>query len=167
MELSARIETLIEPVVRDLGFEIVRVQVSGQKRRHLQIMAERRPESGVGDAMTVDDCATISRAVSAILDLEDPIGGAYDLEVSSPGIDRPLVRPADFARFAGFEAKVETFRPIDGRKRFRGRLLGLDGDTVLIMIDDGPRELPYPEIQRAKLIMTDELLAASEGSRGS
>ena len=163
MDLSARIEKLIEPVVGDLGFDIVRVQVSGQKRRRLQIMAEPR----VGDAMTVDDCAAISRAVSAILDVENPIGGAYDLEVSSPGIDRPLVRPADFARFAGFEAKVETVRPIDGRKRFRGRLLGLDGDTVLIMIDDGPKELPYLEIQRAKLIMTDELLAASEESRGS
>ncbi len=163
MELSARIETLIEPAVRDLGFQIVRVQVSGQRRRHLQIMAERQ----AGDPMTVDDCAAISRAVSAILDVEDPIGGAYDLEVSSPGIDRPLVRPADFARFAGFEVKVETVRPIDGRKRFRGRLLGLDGDKVLIMIDDGPKELPYPEIQRAKLIMTDELLAWSEESRGS
>ena len=161
MDLSVRIETLIEPAVQDLGFEIVRVQVSGQKRRRLQIMAEPR----VGEAMTVDDCAAISRAVSAILDVEDPIGGAYDLEVSSPGIDRPLVHPADFARFAGFEARVETVRPIDGRKRFRGRLLGLDGDTVLIMIDDGPKELPYPEIQRAKLIMTDELLAASEESR--
>ena len=163
MELCARIETLIEPAVRDLGFEIVRVQVSGKKRRRLQIMAEPR----VGNVMTVDDCAAISRAVSAILDVEDPIAAAYDLEVSSPGIDRPLVRPADFERFAGFEAKVETVRPIDGRKRFRGRLLGLDGDMVLIMIDDGPKQLPYPEIQMAKLIMTDELLAASEESRGS
>lgn len=167
MDLSARIETLIEPTVRDLGFEIVRVQLSGLKRRRLQIMAERRPESGVGAAMTVDDCAAISRAVSAILDVEDPIAAAYDLEVSSPGIDRPLVRPADFERFAGFEAKVETVRPINGRKRFRGRLLGIDGDTVRLMADDGPKELPYPEIHRAKLIMTDELLAATEESRES
>jgi len=162
MDLSTRIETLIAPTVEDLGFVIVRVQITGQQKRRLQVMAEPRE----GGAMSVDDCATISRAVSAVLDVEDPVGGAYDLEISSPGIDRPLVRPADYERFAGYEARVETARPINGRKRFRGQLLGLDGDKVRIMIEDGPHEVPFPDIRRAKLILTDDLLAASEESQG-
>lgn len=160
MDLSARIETLIAPTVEDLGFVIVRVQITGQDKRCLQIMAEPRD----GGSMLVADCATISRAVSAILDVEDPVSGAYDLEVSSPGIDRPLVRLADFERFAGFEVRMETSRSIDGRRRFRGKLLGLDGDKVRIMIEDGPHEVPFPDIHRAKLILTDDLLAASEES---
>ncbi len=125
-------------------------------------MVERRD----GRTVTVGDCAAISRAVSAVLDVEDPVSGPYTLEVSSPGIDRPLVRLKDFERFAGFEARVETNRPIDGRRRFRGRLLGVEGETVRIRVEDATTDLPYVDIQRAKLILTDDLLAASQEQQG-
>src|SRR5258708_25130091 len=117
----AKVEDLLAPVLEALGYGIVRVQLHSGRRATLQIMAERRD----GAAMSVDDCAQISRAASALLDVEDPITGAYDLEVSSPGIDRPLTRLQDFERFAGFEAKLETDRLLDGRRRFRGRILGV------------------------------------------
>src|SRR5262245_53481048 len=112
---------LIEPTLRDLGFDLVQVRMVGGNRRTLQVMAEPADRER---AMTVDDCATISRAVSAVLDVADPIEGAYSLEVSSPGIDRPLVRREDFARFAGSEAKLECEPALQGRKRFRGMLHG-------------------------------------------
>ena len=115
---------MIAPALSEMGFSLVRIHLSGGARPVLQIMAERSDESG----MTVDDCAAISHTVSAILDVEDPISGTYTLEVSSPGIDRPLVRRRDFERFAGFEAKIETHGAIDGRRRFRGRLAGMDGN---------------------------------------
>jgi ribosome maturation factor RimP len=134
------------------------VQLTGGKRRTLQVMAERRD----GRPMTVDDCAEISRNVSAILDVEDPISGAYTLEVSSPGIDRPLLRPRDYERFSGHQAKIELLEPVDGRRRFRGRILGRDGDTVRLEVDDDIVELPIARIARAKLVLTDELLAASQ-----
>lgn len=155
MELGQRIEDLIAPTVADMGYDIVRVQVTGNQRQRLQVMAERRD----GQAITVDDCAEISRAVSAILDVEDPISGAYTLEVSSPGIDRPLTRLADFDRFAGLDARVETEAPVDGRRRFRGRLLGTEGESVKIRQDDTVLDIPFGAIHRAKLILTDELLA--------
>jgi ribosome maturation factor RimP len=118
-------------------------------------------ERGDGKSMTVEDCADISRAVSAILDVEDPIAGAYRLEISSPGIDRPLVKPADFERFAGEVAKVETTLPVEGRKRFQGRLLGLRHDAVALKLDDGAEvALPLNVLRRAKLVLTDELLRA-------
>lgn len=158
-DLAGRIEGIITPTIEELGYQVVRVQVFDVGRLRLQIMAERVD----GEGMTVDYCAQISRAVSALLEVEDPIASAYDLEVSSPGIDRPLVRRRDFERFAGFEAKVEMIDPIDGRKRFRGRLLGLEDDKVRIMVDGEATEIPYPDIKKAKLIMTDDLLAASEG----
>ncbi len=161
MELAERIEELIRPTVEGMGFDIVRVQVSGRESLNLQVMAE---PSG-GGVMSVDHCAEISRAVSAVLDVEDPIKGAYRLEISSPGLDRPLVRIGDFERFAGFEAKVELARPIDGRKRFRGRLLGVDEGNVQILVDGDEVALPHPDIHRAKLILTDDLLAASEEQR--
>lgn len=161
-----RVTTLIEPAIEGMGFALVRVELSGQQRRRLQVMIERRD----GVAMRVDDCAEMSRALSAVLDVEDPIRGAYTLEVSSPGIDRPLVRLADFDRFAGYEARIELDRPIDGRRRFRGRLAGTDGDTVRIRTGDGVTALPYADIQRAKLVLTDELLRAAapdqEGTEG-
>jgi ribosome maturation factor RimP len=111
--------------------------------------------------MTVEDCAEISRTVSALLDVADPIVGAYTLEVSSPGIDRPLIRREDFARFAGFEAKIELNAPQDGRRRFRGKLLGVEGDAVRLLVDDAPVALPLAAVARAKLVLTDALLAAS------
>src|SRR5262245_49006354 len=120
---------LIEPTVRDLGFNLVQVRMMGGSRRTLQVMAEPVDRARV---MTVEDCAAISRAVSAVLDVADPIEGAYSLEVSSPGIDRPLVRPGDFERFSGFEAKVECEPAVQGRKRFKGLLRGLEGDDVVL-----------------------------------
>ena len=156
MDLPGRIERMIAPTVEDLGYRLVRVLVSGGGRPRLQIMAERRD----GKAMGVDDCAGVSREISAVLDVEDPFDGTYTLEVSSPGIDRPLVIAQDFERFSGFEAKVETGRLIGGRKRFRGRLIGLQDGNVRIMVDGATMDLPYPDIQRAKLVLTDDLLAA-------
>jgi ribosome maturation factor RimP len=159
-DLADRLGALLGPVVEAMGYAIVRIMVSGQKRPRLQIMVERRDDR----ALTVDDCAEVSRAISAVLDVEDPIAGAHVLEVSSPGIDRPLVRLADFERFAGFEAKVETERPIAERRRFTGRLLGTAGDRVRLRTDAGEVELPHAEIVRAKLLLTEELIAASGDS---
>src|SRR3546814_8590835 len=123
MEIAARIEDMIAPSLADMGYDLVRVSLTGgAARMTLQIMAECLDGAG----MTVDDCAAISRAVSALLDVEDPIRGAYVLEVSSPGIDRPLTRARDYERFAGYEAKVELRRMMDGRRRFRGRLMGVE-----------------------------------------
>lgn len=155
MDPAKRVETIIRPALNDMGFDLVRVQITGAQRRTLQIMAERHDDAG----MTVDDCAAISRSVSALLDVEDPITGSYTLEVSSPGLDRPLTRPKDFDRFAGLEAKLELRRPMDGRRRFRGRLRGLSNDTVHIDVEGCEVAIPFDEIDRAKLILNDELLA--------
>lgn len=153
-----RISSLIAPTLEAMGFELVRVMSSGGQRPTLQVMAERLDRAG----MTVDDCAEISRAVSAILDVEDPIKEAYQLEVSSPGIDRPLIKPADFERFAGFDAKVETDRPIEGQRKFKGRLLGVADQVVRLALPDGERAFPLSSIRKAKLVLTDELLKAAE-----
>ena len=149
---------MITPSLDAMGYRIVRVAFTGGRRPTLQIMAERRD----GAAMSVDDCADISRTVSALLDVADPIPVAYALEVSSPGIDRPLIDRDDFVRFAGYEAKVEMSNLIDGRKRFRGRLLGADDGAVRIALDDREVALPLAEVVRAKLVLTDELLAAAQ-----
>ena len=158
--LAREVERLISPSVEELGFSIVRVQVTGQKEMRLQVMIERDDLK----TMHVDQCASVSRAISAILDVEDPIGNSYALEVSSPGIDRPLTRREDFERFAGFEAKIEIDRPIEGRKRFRGKILGLEDDHVRLAGEQDEKmewRLPFKNIDRAKLIITDELLAAA------
>ena len=163
METETRIGDILSPTLSLMGYDLVRVQITGSQKKTMQIMAERR--DGVG--MTVDDCADISREVSAILDVEDPLRGAYDLEVSSPGIDRPLVRPADFERYAGFDAKIEMAAAIDGRKKFKGHLLGIEQDLVKIRFDEETHELPVSEIRRAKLLVTEELLeAASQTAKG-
>ena len=154
--VSEQVEDLIAPSLQAMGYEIVRVQLTGGTGRPtLQIMAE--PSDGRG--MTIDNCAEISRTVSALLDVENPIPGTYTLEVSSPGIDRPLVRPRDYQRFAGHVAKIETSRPIDGRKRFRGRIGGITDAGVRIAVEDMDMEVPFEAIHRAKLVLTDELLA--------
>ena len=158
-----QIAGIIEPSLDAMGYRLVRVAVLGAGRTTLQIMAERRDDA----SMTVDDCADISRSVSALLDIADPIASAYTLEVSSPGIDRPLVRPEDYDRFAGFEARIEVSRPISGRKRFRGRLLGRSGDTVRLIAEAGEVEVPLSAIARAKLVLTDDLLALAQGKSGS
>ena len=155
---AAEIERLIAPSLQAMGYDIVRILISGKQRAVLQIMAERSSDGG----MNVDDCASVSRAVSAILDVEDPIAGAYTLEVSSPGLDRPLTRLADFTRFAGYEAKVEMTLPLDGRRRFTGRLLGVRREDVLLDTDDGEISLPYAGVAKAKLLLTDELIKASQ-----
>lgn len=155
---AAEIESLIGPSLGDMGYDIVRVMLSGDKRAKLQIMVERRDRAG----MTVDDCASVSRAAAAILDVRDPIAGAYVLEVSSPGIDRPLTRLGDFERFAGFDARVETRMPVEGQRRFRGRLLGLDGARVRLATERGEVALDFADLAKAKLILTDDLIAAGD-----
>ena len=157
--LSERIAQLIAPIVDELGYELVRVQIQGGSRQAtLQIMAERRDRK----AMVVEDCARLSRAISVLLDEADPIDGEYTLEVSSPGIDRPLMKRADYERFLGHEAKVETVQPIDGRKRFQGMIQALDGDTVMLESAGTLFPLPLAQVKSAKLILTDRLISAVE-----
>ncbi len=155
--LSARVASIAEPVIEQLGYRLVRVKVSGSEGCTVQIMAER-PDG----TMAVEDCETISRALSPVLDLADPIERAYRLEISSPGIDRPLVRKSDFDRYAGHLVKIETEIPVNGRKRFRGQLLGTEGEAARIHADDAKDEpeilLPIGEMSDAKLVLTDELV---------
>lgn len=162
-QVKDRVAALIEGPLEGLGYELVRVQLSGGDRPVLQIMAERSD----GAAMTVEDCADISRSVSALLDAEDPIAGAYTLEVSSPGIDRPLTRPRDFERFAGFEARIETHESVAGRRRFKGRLLGLEDGVVSLAVDADTVRLPIDAIAKARLVLTDELIAAAQEASGA
>ncbi len=156
--MDRRLAEIISPAIEGLGFELVRVRLMGGNTPTLQIMAER-PEGGI----EVDECAQISNEVSAVLDVEDPILDAYTLEVSSPGIDRPLTRLKDFDQFEGYDAKLETAELIDGRKRWRGVLAGVEGDEVLINIDGAGDEtltvgLHYDWLVDAKLVLTDELI---------
>ncbi|MBR9650462.1 ribosome maturation factor RimP [Thalassovita aquimarina] len=155
--MDRRLAEIITPVIEDMGFELVRLRLMSGKTDTLQIMAER-PEGGI----EVDDCARISTAVSAVLDVEDPIMDQYMLEVSSPGIDRPLTRLKDFETFEGYEAKIETTELIDGRRRFKGVLAGVEGDEVLINIDQNGEEvtvgLNFDWLSDAKLVLTDDLI---------
>jgi ribosome maturation factor RimP len=145
-----------------MGFEIVRVAVTNGRQRTLQVMADRAD----GSLISVEDCAEISHALSAIFDVEEPLNGAYDLEVSSAGIDRPLTRPKDFTTFAGFEAKVETKAPLAGRKRFRGLLKGVSADGDVVMDVEGQElTVPMDEIGNAKLVLSDALIAATAGRK--
>jgi len=157
MDAAREVERIIGPSLEAMGYTIVRVKYVGSTQPVLQIMAERSADG----SMTVDDCAAVSRAVSALLDVEDPIAGPYNLEVSSPGLDRPLVRLDDYDRFAGYEAKVELKDPLDGRKRFRGRLLGVADGDVRMEFEGAAIALPYDRIGAAKLVITDDLIAAS------
>ncbi|MRU15585.1 ribosome maturation factor RimP [Roseovarius sp. A21] len=151
--IDRRMAEIITPVIEDMGYELVRVRLMGGKTNTLQIMAEK-PEGGI----EVDDCADISNAVSAVLDVEDPLTDAYTLEVSSPGIDRPLTRLKDFEEFEGYEAKLETSEMIDGRKRFKGVLAGVEDNDVLINIEEGTVGLQFDWLADAKLVLTDELI---------
>lgn len=151
--MDQRLAEIITPVIEDLGFELVRVRLMGGKTATLQIMAER-PEGGI----EVDDCAAISTAVSATLDVEDPVEDAYTLEVSSPGIDRPLTRLKDFDQWQGYVAKVETTELIEGRKRFKGNVAGIEGNEVLIEIEEGTIGLKFDWLAEAKLVLTDDLI---------
>lgn len=151
------IEALIAPSLAAMGYRVVRAAFTGGRRATLQVMAERADDA----AMSVDDCSLVSQTVSALLDVADPIAESYLLEVSSPGIDRPLFRREDYERFAGFEAKLELQQPLGGRRRFRGRLLELDGDAVKVNLGAEIVRLPLAGIARAKLVLTDELIAAT------
>jgi ribosome maturation factor RimP len=150
----SQLEPLIAPVVEAAGYQLVRLRLMGGKTKTLQIMAERADGN-----MDVEDCAALSRALSDFLDQEDPIEGEYNLEVSSPGIDRPLTRIKDFARWSGHEAKIELTTPdANGRKRFRGKLLGLDGKDVLFQSDGQQLKFTFANIAEAKLVLTDKLI---------
>ncbi|MEO0389650.1 MAG: ribosome maturation factor RimP [Pseudomonadota bacterium] len=151
--IDRRLAEIITPVIEDLGFELVRIRLMSGKETTLQIMADR-PQGGI----EVDDCAQISNAVSATLDVEDPILDAYTLEVSSPGIDRPLTRLKDFDMFEGYVAKIETEELIDGRRRFKGELAGVEGDEVLINVTEGTIGLKFDWLSDAKLVLTDDLI---------
>lgn len=156
---------LVEPVLEDMGYRLVRVRMTGPDSRTLQIMAER-PDG----TMSIDDCEAVSRMISPLLDVEDPIPGEYTLEVSSPGIDRPLARLSDFKDWIGHDAKVEMVRPVDGRRRFKGSLKGVMASTVSLVVanaDGGQVEvlLPFEDIADAKLVMSDDLIRESLARR--
>ncbi|TCS65246.1 ribosome maturation factor RimP [Primorskyibacter sedentarius] len=151
--MDKRLAEIVTPVIEDMGFELVRIRLMGGNTPTLQIMAER-PEGGI----EVNDCADISTAISATLDVEDPILDAYTLEVSSPGIDRPLTRLKDFDTYEGYEAKLETAELQGGRRRFKGVLAGVEGSEVLINIDEGTVGLQFDWLSEAKLVLTDELI---------
>ncbi len=155
--MDRRLAEIITPVIEDMGYELVRVRLMSGKTNTLQIMADK-PEGGI----EVDDCAKISTALGATLDVEDPLADEYVLEVSSPGIDRPLTRLKDFDMFEGYEAKIETGELIDGRRRFKGVLAGVEGDEILINLEEGKETvtvgLKFDWLTDAKLVLTDELI---------
>ncbi|MBM3555966.1 MAG: ribosome maturation factor RimP [Alphaproteobacteria bacterium] len=155
-----RLDAAVRPTVEGMGFRLLRVRMTGGGHRPtLQVMAER-PDGGMG----IEDCALLSRALSAALDVADPIAGGYTLEVTSPGIDRPLVDLEDYRRFAGLEARIETREPLDGQRRFKGRLAGVEGDGMLVLVaDKGEVRIPHGAVHAAKLVLNDELIARTAG----
>lgn len=158
-ELEGRLALIVSPTLEAMGYELVRVATTGGARPTVQVMAERSD----GRAMGVEDCAALSRALGAVLDVADPLPGAWELEVSSPGIDRPLARVKDWNRFAGHLARVELAVPVEGRKRFTGIVLGADEEAGRLRLDDGAEAvLPLAAIHRARLVLTDALIAATE-----
>ncbi len=158
MQKKHHLQDMLEPTINNLGFDLVRILTIGNINPTLQIMIERKDRKN----MVVDDCATVSRAVSAILDEKDPISGKYTLEVSSPGLDRPLVNLENFTRFAGFEAKVETDTEIEKRKRFKGRIVRVENNNIILLMNDKEWSIPFNAVAKAKLLLTDELIAAAQ-----
>ncbi len=152
------IAQMIEPSLAAMGYRLVRVLMTGGRRATLQVMAERADDLPI----THNDCAQISHSVSALLDVADPIAGAYTLEISSPGIDRPLVRAEDYDRFSGFEAKIELAMPLNGRRRFCGRLIGTAEGVLRLLTEAGEMRLPLDGVARAKLILAEDLIAARQ-----
>jgi ribosome maturation factor RimP len=156
--LESRLAAIVTPTLEAMGYELVRLAVLGRDRPTVQVMADKAD----GSQITVADCEAISHALGAVLDVEDPIPGAWSLEVSSAGIDRPLTRPKDWNRFAGHLARAETVAPIDGRKRFSGIVLGADDTAARMRLDDGSEvALPLAGLRRAKLVLTDALIEAT------
>ncbi len=158
--VDQRLARIVEPTVEGMGFRLVRLRLMGGKRLTLQVMAERPDGS-----MEIEDCAELSRTLSAVLDVADPVEREYTLEVSSPGIDRPLTRLDDFARWAGHVARLEADELIDGRRRFKGTLGGVEAGEVLIETDQGPARVPFDRLSDAKLVLTDALVAESLKAR--
>jgi ribosome maturation factor RimP len=150
---AAHLEPIFEPVIEQAGFKLVRLRVMGGTHKTLQIMAERPDGS-----MDVEGCSTLSHVLLDFIERDDPIEGEYEIEVSSPGIDRPLTRLSDFSRWKGHEAKIELTAPQDGRKRFRGKLEGLDGNDVVIAMPEGKAQFPFRAILEAKLVLTNKLI---------
>jgi ribosome maturation factor RimP len=154
--VEERVIALAEPTAQDLGYRLVRVRVSGNRRKRLQIMAERVADGDMG----IDDCSKLSRALSSLFDSHDPMPDEYDLEVSSPGIDRPLMRIEDFARFVGHEAKLETAAMIEGRRRFKGVIAAVAGDVVTMRTPEGDEiGFKISSLSEARLVLTDRLIA--------
>lgn len=158
--IERKITEMAEPVAESMGLRLVCARITGEGgTQNVQIIAENPATR----RLTLEDCTRLSRELSALMDVEDPVKSAYRLEISSPGIDRLLVSPQDFADFSGFEAKIELEFPQDGQKRFRGILRGIEGDLVTIeMPDKGPVQIPYSGMAKARLVLTDELIAASK-----
>ena len=162
--LEARLARAITPALTGMGYELVRVQVSGTRTPTVQVMADRADGALIG----VEDCVEITHALGAVLDVEDPFTGEWNLEVSSAGIDRPLTRTKDWERFAGHVATVELAVPQDGRRRFKGHILGVGEDEVRLRLEEGGDvALARAVIRRAKLVLTDELIAATAGAQGN
>lgn len=163
MQKKHPLQEMLEPLIDEMGFELVRMITIGNVNPTLQIMIERKDRKN----LIVDDCAAVSRAISALLDEKDPIDGRYNLEVSSPGLDRPLTALENFVRFAGFEAKIETDAEIEKRKRFKGRIVRVDDNAnIIFAMDDKEYVIPYDAVVKAKLLLTDELLAAAAAEAG-
>ncbi len=163
MQKQHPLQKILEPVIEKMGYDTVRIITIGNVNPTLQIMIERKDRENI----TVDDCAAVSRAVSALLDEKDPIDGRYNLEVSSPGLDRPLTKLENFVRFAGFEAKIETDTEIEKRKRFKGRILRVDeNENIIFAMDEKEYSIPFDAVAKAKLLLTDELLAAAAAEAG-
>jgi ribosome maturation factor RimP len=164
-----RLLELLDPVAEAAGYAIVRLRLMGGASRRLQIMAERPDPEGGGGQMEIEDCAILSRALSEVLDAADPVSGEYTLEVSSPGIDRPLTRLEDFETYAGLEAKIELDRLAEGRRRFRGRLAGVEDKDVLIDLEgeDDTAHVPFAWITDAKLVLNDELMQRGAAERAA
>jgi len=160
MQSAQHLEPVFEPVIEKAGFRLVRLRLMGGASRTLQVMAERPDGS-----MDVEGCTELSHALLDFIEAEDPIEGEYEIEVSSPGIDRPLTRPMDFSRWSGHEAKIELAAPVQERKRFRGVLLGMDGSDVMIRADSNDYRIPFRAIVNAKLVLTDKLINEDLKSR--
>ena len=159
MEFVQRVEGIITPSIEELGFRIVQINFIEGKPPRLQVLAEHA-ETG---RMNLDDCVNVSRRISVVLDVEDPLAGSYDLEVSSPGIDRPLITIKDYEKYSGFDVRIEMKSAIEGRKKITGRLRGVNEENVTIELEGKITDLKYKEIEKAKLLLNDELIAASEG----
>jgi ribosome maturation factor RimP len=150
---AENLEAVFEPVIEKAGFKLVRLRIMGGANKTLQVMAERADGS-----MDVEGCALLTHALLEFIEAQDPIEGDYEIEVSSPGIDRPLTRPMDFSRWSGHEAKIELLAPLEGRRRMRGLLLGLAGQDVMIRVDNADISFPFRAVANAKLVLTDKLI---------